>query len=122
MSLSSFAIATVLGAVTAASNALSETAGYFEIQPGVYGKFCSECVDQSQFYSEVQFIGLEVWCKDKNCGTTYAEVNWLKDDVAVDKSNELMTLGYGEKALMVFSTRRMDVNGYRLADFSAHGF
>lgn len=97
-------------------------AGYFELQSGIYGKWCDDCSQDSKIFDDERIVALEVWCRDVACGDVYAEVNFEKDKVTVDYSNDILTLGKGDRGILTFSTRRADANSYYLVDFSAYGF
>lgn len=118
--VASSALSIWLGSVTSVF-AQSVPPGYYQLARGIYGRWCTDCVDPNNVVGD-SYVGMEVWCKDVPCGTIHAYVNFQKNGVTVDNTADTMTLGKGERGILVFESFRSDLTGYSLAEFANFPF
>ena len=97
--------------------------GYFVLEPGIYGRWCTETdtCSQAGVIGNQSFWLLEVWAKDRSAGDIYGRVNIFKDDVVIGWTNDTAYLSKGQKGVMTFAKRLPAGSSYsaQLTEFNS---
>ncbi len=93
--------------------------GWFEKQPGIYARWCTDCAGSSTYMDYVW--RMEVWCKEAKCGDIYARINISQgaDGPVMAWTNDT---GYGDLGQKVILTFQSATQGNAsLTEFVARG-
>ena len=77
--------------------------GWFQLKPGIYGRWCTQTCSRANVIGSSTYWLLEVWAKDRAAGDIYARVNILRDGVVVGWTNETAYLSKGQRGVLTFS-------------------
>ena len=77
--------------------------GWFQLEPGIYGRWCTETCSNADVIGDATYWLMEVWAKEKAAGDIYAQVNILKDGVVIGWTNDTAFLSEGQKGVLTFS-------------------
>ena len=86
----------------AAADAKFKAEGWFQIQRGIYGRWCTDTCSRAEVIGNASYWLLEVYCKERACGDIYAQLNISKGGTVVGWTNDTAYLGYGQKGILTF--------------------
>jgi len=107
-----------------AAEAKFRAEGWFELQPGIYGRWCTETCSSEGVIGEASYWLMEVWAKDANAGDIYAQINIVKGGVVVGWTNDTLYLSAGQRGVLTFSKYTDGAGGSytaQLVKFQARG-
>lgn len=98
--------------------------GWFELQSGIYGRWCtSTCSNTNGVVGQPYWL-LEIWAKDANAGNIYSSINIIKNGLVVDWTDDTTYLSKGQRGVLEFTKNLSgpisDYSGL-LTEFSARG-
>ena len=105
----------------AAAEAKFKAEGWFQLKPGIYGRWCTETCNNSKVIGRSTYWLMEVWAKDRSAGDIYARINITSNGTVVGWTNDTTYLSHGQKGILTFSTYQSGVNGAQLTEFNARG-
>ena len=107
-----------------AAEAKMKAEGWFQIQRGIYGRWCNDTCSRAEVIGNSSYWLLEVYCKDRSCGDIYAQLNISKNGTVVGWTNDTAYLSRGQKGILTFQKYGL-VNGAAytgdLVKFNARG-
>jgi len=77
--------------------------GWFQLQPGIYGRWCTQTCSTASVIGDASYWLLEVWAKDRPAGDIYARINILQNGVVVAWTNDTAYLSMGQRGVLTFS-------------------
>ena len=77
--------------------------GWFELKPGIYGRWCTQTCSNADVIGSASYWLMEVWAKDRAAGDIYAQINVLEDGVVVGWTNDTAYLSQGQRGVLTFS-------------------
>ena len=80
-----------------AADAKFKAEGWFQIERGIYGRWCTDTCSRAEVIGTASYWLLEVYCKERACGDIYAQLNISKGGTVVGWTNDTAYLGYGKK-------------------------
>jgi len=86
----------------AEADAKFKAEGWFQIQRGIYGRWCTDTCSRAEVIGNSSYWLLEVYCKERACGDIYAQLNISKGGTVVGWTNDTAYLGYGQKGILTF--------------------
>ena len=109
-------------AETAAAEAKFKAEGWFQLKPGIYGRWCTHTCNNATVIGDANYWLMEVWSKGRTAGDIYARVNILKNNVVVGWTNDTAYLSHGQKGILTFS-KYLPGRGYsaQMTEFNASG-
>ena len=87
----------------AAAEAKFQAEGWFQLQPGIYGRWCTQTCSNADVIGSASYWLMEVWAKDRAAGDIYAQINVLEDGVVVGWTNDTAYLSQGQRGVLTFS-------------------
>ena len=107
-----------------AEEAAFRAEGWFELKPGIYGRWCTQTCSTADVIGSSSYWLLQVWAKDRAAGDIYARINVIEDGVVVGWTNDTAYLSKGQKGILTF-TKYLPGSGSRytaqLTEFNARG-
>ena len=104
----------------AAAEAKFKAEGWFELKPGIYGRWCTQTCSRAKVIGSGTYSLMEVWAKDAHAGDIYARVNLLRNDVVIGWTNDTMYLSHGQRGVLTFDSY-IDADSAQLTEFNARG-
>jgi hypothetical protein len=107
-----------------AADAKFKAEGWFQIERGIYGRWCTDTCSRAEVIGTASYWLLEVYCKERACGDIYAQLNISKGGTVVGWTNDTAYLGYGQKGILTFQKYGLgNGSAYQgsLVKFSARG-
>ena len=98
--------------------------GWFQLSPGIYGRWCTKTCSTADVIGNASYWLMEVWAKDRAAGDIYAQINVLNGGTVIGWTNDTAYLSRGQKGVLTFSKY---LPGYgsqysaELVKFSARG-
>ena len=86
-----------------AAEAKFKAEGWFQLKPGIYGRWCTQTCSKASVIGNASYWLLEVWAKDRAAGDIYARVNITEGGTVVGWTNDTAYLSQGQKGVMTFS-------------------
>ena len=89
----------------AAADAKFKAEGWWQQQPGIYVRWCTDknpC-PYTKSYQDYTWKAM-VWCKERACGDIYARMNISQNGTVVGWTNETAYGGYGQKVMLTFGS------------------
>ena len=109
----------------AAAEAKFKAEGWFQLKPGIYGRWCTQTCSRANVIGSSTYWLLEVWAKDRAAGDIYSRINILRDGVVVGWTNDTAYLSKGQRGVLTFSKYRLpgSPSSYsaQLTEFNARG-
>ena len=104
----------------AAADAKFQAEGWFQLEPGIYGRWCTNTCSRAKVIGDNTYSLMEVWAKDAHAGDIYAQVNLLRNGVVVGWTNDTMYLSRGQRGVLTFDSY-IDADSTSLVKFNARG-
>ena len=86
----------------AEADAKFKAEGWFQIERGIYGRWCTDTCSRAEVIGSASYWLLEVYCKERSCGDIYAQLNISKGGTVVGWTNDTAYLGHGQKGILTF--------------------
>jgi multidrug efflux pump subunit AcrA (membrane-fusion protein) len=103
-----------------AAEAKLQAEGWWEQQPGIFVRWCTDTCSRSKVIGDNTYSLMEVWAKDAHAGDIYAQVNLLRNGVVVGWTNDTMYLSRGQRGVLTFDSY-IDADSMSLVKFRARG-
>ena len=113
-----------IASAKAEADAKFKAQGWFQLQPGIYGRWCTQTCSNADVIGDASYWLMEVWCKDRSCGDIYAQINIVKDGTAIGWTNDTAYLSRGQKGILTFSKHLPESGGQynaELVKFNVRG-
>ena len=104
----------------AQADAKFEAEGWFQLEPGIYGRWCTETCNNSKVIGDNRYFLMEVWAKDAHAGDIYAQVNLEHNGVVIGWTNDTMYLSRGQRGVLTFDSYQY-FDQAQLVKFNARG-
>ena len=104
----------------AAADAKFKAEGWWQQQPGIYARWCTNTCDNSKVIGSNRYSLLEVWAKDRAAGDIYARVNLIRNGVVIGWTNDTSYLSKGQRGVLTFDSYQ-SFDEAQLTEFSARG-
>jgi len=104
----------------AAAEAKFKAEGWFQLKPGIYGRWCTKTCSRAKVIGSGTYSLMEVWAKDAHAGDIYARVNLLRNDVVIGWTNDTMYLSRGQRGVLTFDSY-INADSAQLTEFNARG-
>ena len=107
-----------------AAEAKFKAEGWFELEPGIYGRWCTETCSTAEVIGDQAYWLMEVWAKDRAAGDVYAQINVIRNGVIIGWTNDTAYIGAGQRAVLTFGKYGLDNSGQYTAElvkFNARG-
>ena len=109
----------------AAAEAKFKAEGWFEVDRGIYGRWCTNTCSRAEVIGNSSYWLMEVWAKDRAAGDIYAQINVMQNGTVVGWTNDTAFLAQGQKGVLTF-TKYLPGSGSnyqaQLVKFNASGF
>ena len=87
----------------AAADAKFAAEGWFQVSPGIYGRWCTQTCSDAEVIGDAAYWLMEVWAKDRAAGDIYAQINVLKNGTVIGWTNDTAYLSRGQKGVLTFT-------------------
>lgn len=87
----------------AAAEAKFKAEGWFQLKPGIYGRWCTQTCSRAEVIGDATYWLMEVWAKDRSAGDIYAQINVLQNGTVVGWTNDTAYLSKGQRGVLTFS-------------------
>lgn len=108
----------------AAAEAKFKAEGWFEVDKGIYGRWCTNTCSRAEVIGSSAYWLMEVWAKDRAAGDIYAQINVMQNGTVVGWTNDTAFLAQGQKGVLTF-TKYLPGSGSnyqaQLVKFNARG-
>ena len=104
----------------AAADAKFKAEGWWEAQPGIFVRWCTNTCNNSKVIGDNRYSLMEVWAKDAHAGDIYAQVNLESNGVVIGWTNDTMYLSRGQRGVLTFDSYQYSDQA-RLVKFNARG-
>lgn len=107
-----------------AAQAKFEAEGWFQLEPGIYGRWCTETCSTAEVIGNQSYWLMEVWAKDRAAGDVYAQINIIRDGVIIGWTNDTAYIDQGQRAVLTFGKYGLNNPGQhqaQLVKFNARG-
>ena len=108
----------------AAAKAKFKAEGWFEVDKGIYGRWCTHTCSRAEVIGSSAYWLMEVWAKDRAAGDIYAQINVMQNGTVVGWTNDTAFLAKGQKGVLTF-TKYLPGSGSnyqaQLVKFNARG-
>ena len=108
----------------AQADAKFEAEGWFQLEPGIYGRWCNKTCSTAEVIGGQAYWLMEVWAKDRAAGDVYAQINIMRDGVIIGWTNDTAYIGRGQRAVLTFGKYGLNNPGQhqaQLVKFNARG-
>ena len=108
----------------AQADAKFEAEGWFQLEPGIYGRWCTKTCSTAEVIGNQSYWLMEVWAKDRAAGDVYAQINIMRDGVIIGWTNDTAYIGRGQRAVLTFGKYGLNNPGQhqaQLVKFNARG-
>ena len=107
-----------------AAEAKFKAEGWFELDKGIYGRWCTNTCSNAEVIGDSSYWLMEVWAKDRAAGDIYAQINVMENGTVIGWTNDTAFLARGQKGVMTF-TKYLPGSGSnyqaQLVKFNARG-
>ena len=86
-----------------AEEAAFKAEGWFQLSPGIYGRWCTQTCSKAGVIGDSAYWLLEVWAKERSAGDIYARINVMQNGTVVGWTNDTSYLSKGQKGVMTFT-------------------
>ena len=104
----------------AQADAKFKAEGWWEAQPGIFVRWCTETCSNSKVIGDNRYSLMEVWAKDAHAGDIYAQVNLERSGVVIGWTNDTMYLSRGQRGVLTFDSHQY-FDQAQLVKFNARG-
>ena len=108
----------------AKADAKFEAEGWFQLEPGIYGRWCTKTCSTAEVIGDQSYWLMEVWAKDRAAGDVYAQINIVRDGVIIGWTNDTAYIDRGQRAVLTFGKHGLNNPGQhqaQLVKFNARG-
>lgn len=108
----------------AQADAKFKAEGWFQLEPGIYGRWCTETCSTAEVIGDQAYWLMEVWAKDRAAGDVYAQINVIRNGVIIGWTNDTAYIDRGQRAVLTFGKYGIDNPGQhqaQLVKFNARG-
>jgi hypothetical protein len=108
----------------AQADAKFKAEGWFELEPGIYGRWCTETCSTAEVIGDQAYWLMEVWAKDRAAGDVYAQINVIRNGVIIGWTNDTAYIDRGQRAVLTFGKHGIDnpsQHQAQLVKFNARG-
>ena len=104
----------------AAADAKFKAEGWWQQQPGIYARWCTNTCNNSKVIGSNRYSLLEIWAKDRPAGDIYARVNLIRNGVVIGWTNDTAYLSKGQRGVLTFDSYQF-FDEAQLTEFRARG-
>jgi len=108
----------------AAAEAKFKAEGWFELDKGIYGRWCTHTCSRAEVIGSSSYWLMEVWAKDRAAGDIYAQINVMQNGTVVGWTNDTAFLSKGQRGVLTFQKYGLSngaAYGAQLTKFNARG-
>ena len=108
----------------AQADAKFKAEGWFQLEPGIYGRWCTKTCSTAEVIGDQAYWLMEVWAKDRAAGDVYAQINIVRDGVIIGWTNDTAYIDHGQRAVLTFGKYGLNDPGQnqaQLVKFNARG-